>query len=44
METLPPRILATHLKPLFREAIAAEVRALGIPQMELAEDGAVYEL
>ena len=44
MKTLPPRIFITHLKPQFGEIIAAELAALGLPQIELLQDGVTYEL
>lgn len=44
MAALPPRILVTHPKPQHFELIRAELSALGIPQIELLRDGAVYEL
>ncbi len=40
---LPPRILITHPKPQYYEIIAQELDALGIPQIELLQDGRYYE-
>jgi ribonuclease BN (tRNA processing enzyme) len=40
----PPRdILAVHLKPSFRETVAAELEALAIPNLRVMEPGRVYE-
>jgi len=44
MAVLPRRILITHPKPQYYEQIHREVKAMGIPQMELLRDGADYEL
>jgi ribonuclease BN (tRNA processing enzyme) len=41
---LPPRILITHLKPKYHEAIKAELDALSIPGIEIVSDGMVYDL
>lgn len=43
MSVLPKRILVTHPKPQYYEQIRREVAAVGIRQMELLRDGAVYE-
>ncbi len=43
LKELPPRILVTHPKPQYYDRIAAELRELGIAQIELLKDGAVYE-
>jgi len=44
MAVLPKRILITHPKPQYYEQIKREIEAIGIRQMELLRDGAVYEL
>lgn len=43
IKKLPPRILVTHPKPQYYAKIAAELRELGIAQIELLKDGAVYD-
>lgn len=43
LPSLPPRILITHPKPQFYQAIEDELAALGLPQLELLRDGARYE-
>jgi hypothetical protein len=44
MRVLPRRILITHPKPQYYEQIRREIEAVGIRQMEMLRDGAVYEL
>lgn len=44
MAVLPKRILITHPKPQYYKQIKREIEAIGIRQMELLRDGAVYEL
>lgn len=43
LKSLPPRILVTHPKPQHYEKIATELRLLGIRQIEMLQDGNVYE-
>lgn len=38
-----PQILITHLKPQYRETIKEQISALGIPQIELLEEGKIYQ-
>jgi len=44
IEILPKRILITHPKPQYVELIRTEVEALGLKQIELLHDGAVFEI
>lgn len=44
IEILPKRILITHPKPQYVELIRTEVEALGLKQIELLYDGAVFEI
>ena len=44
LKRIPPRILVTHLKPQFGERIRQELAQLGLPGIEVLENGAVYEL
>lgn len=44
MAVLPKRILITHPKPQYYDQIRREIEALGINQMELLHDGAVYDI
>lgn len=44
IEVLPKRILITHPKPQYVELIRTEVEALGLKQIELLHDGAVFEI
>jgi len=44
LRTLPQRILITHLKPQYYERIKGELDALGLPGVELLQDGSVYDL
>lgn len=44
MAVLPKKILVTHLKPQYYEQIRREVALVGINQLELLHDGAVYDL
>lgn len=44
LQELPPRILISHPKPQFYETIAAELKAMGLPQIDLLRDGDCYEL
>ncbi len=39
----PCRFLAVHLKPRFREDVAAELSALDLSNLEIAEPGRVYQ-
>lgn len=41
---IPPRVLAMHLKPHYTEQISAELSALGITELEVLCEGAVYDL
>lgn len=41
---LPKRILITHPKPQYYDVIRGEVAALGMKEIEMLQDGAVYEL
>ena len=36
-------ILTVHLKPSYRETVAKELKALGVPKLEIMEAGRVYE-
>jgi hypothetical protein len=38
----PARIIAVHLKMRWRDAVAAELKALGRPQLEVIEPGRAY--
>jgi len=40
--TLPPRIFVTHLKPQFYQTIKDDLAALGVPQLELLQEGSSY--
>lgn len=40
---LPRRILITHPKPQYVDTIRTEIMALGLPQVELLRDGALFE-
>ncbi|GFO63876.1 3',5'-cyclic-nucleotide phosphodiesterase [Geomonas paludis] len=40
----PRRVLITHLKPQYEEAISSELESLAIPGLELLQDGATYQL
>lgn len=44
LNKLPDRIFITHLKPQFSQPIAAELEALGIPQVELLREGTTYRI
>lgn len=44
MPILPKRILITHPKPQYFDQIQREIEALGIRQMALLHDGAVYDI
>lgn len=39
----PVRAIAVHLKPLYREQIVSELRALGLPGLEIVELGKAYQ-
>jgi ribonuclease BN (tRNA processing enzyme) len=41
---LPKRILITHPKPQYVDTIRSEVEALGLKQIELLHDGAVFDI
>jgi cAMP phosphodiesterase len=40
---MTPRILAVHLKPAYRPQIVDQLRALGLPQLEVLVPGRTYE-
>lgn len=44
IEKLPQRILITHPKPQFYDTIKQEIDSLGMAEIELLHDGAVFEL
>jgi ribonuclease BN (tRNA processing enzyme) len=44
IEVLPKRIFITHLKPQYFDIIRTEVEVLGLKQIELLHDGAVFEI
>lgn len=41
--TKPVRMIAVHLKPKYHEQVAAELRALGMPNLEIGDFGVPYE-
>jgi ribonuclease BN (tRNA processing enzyme) len=41
---LPKRILVTHPKPQYVDIIRSEIEALGLPQVELLHDGALFDI
>ncbi|HEY3307379.1 MAG TPA: 3',5'-cyclic-nucleotide phosphodiesterase [Desulfuromonadaceae bacterium] len=43
IKVLPKRILITHPKPQYYEIIKNEIKSLGMQQIELLHDGAIYE-
>ena len=40
---MTPRILAVHLKPAYRPQIVDQLRALGLPRLEVLVPGKTYE-
>jgi ribonuclease BN (tRNA processing enzyme) len=44
IERLPKRIFITHPKPQYYDTIRAEIECLGLKEIELLHDGAVFEL
>lgn len=44
IKILPKRILVTHPKPQYYEIIKDEIKSLGMKQIELLHDGALFEL
>jgi len=42
--TLPQRIFITHPKPQFYQTIKDDLAALGVPQLELLQEGSSYQL
>ncbi|BCS53808.1 3',5'-cyclic-nucleotide phosphodiesterase [Geobacter sp. SVR] len=42
--TLPRRVLITHPKPQYYDTIKREIENLGMPEIELLHDGAVFDL
>jgi hypothetical protein len=41
---LPKRIFITHPKPQYFDIIRSEVAALGLKEIELLHDGAIFEI
>jgi hypothetical protein len=44
ISVLPKRIFITHPKPQYVDLIRTEVESLGLKQIELLHDGAVFEI
>lgn len=44
IEVLPKRIFITHPKPQYVDIIRSEIESLGLKQIELLHDGAVFEI
>jgi len=42
--TLPKRILITHPKPQYYDIIRSEIECLGLKELELLHDGAIFEI
>ena len=44
IDRLPKRILVTHPKPQYYDIIRTEIERLGLKEIELLHDGAVFDI